>query len=267
MRSARKAIALLKPTKTLLGGVCLAVSTFTLAAGQSSANFAMPLDTINNGIGEMNSANYRIASSVGDAVAGGAITSVSFQLRGGFRAQLNATQAVLNLLTVVSRKMHGATPFLLNIDHSQAISGAVTVEPRQVGSGHTLVFHFDGNVNFVGAATALNAMMNSVGTATPVRSGNDVIVTLTGVADNTRLAITLTGLNGAGTATAAMGFLVGDVSNTRAVNAADISAVRANQGKPVNSDAMAIFDLNADGTINASDVSVVKARSGLVLPP
>lgn len=267
MLSDKKMIGVLKPTKILLGGACLAVSTFTFAAGQDSANFVISLDTFNNGVGDMNSANYRIASSIGNAVEGGTITSVSFQLRGGFRAQLSATTAVLNLLTVVSRKMHGATPFLLTIDHNQAISGAVTVEPRQIGSGHTLVFHFDGNVNFVGAATALNAMMNSVGTATPVRSGNDVIVTLTGVADNTRLAITLTGLNGAGMASAAMGFLVGDVSNTHAVTAADISAVKANQGKPVNSDAMAIFDLNADGTINASDVSAVKARSGLVLPP
>lgn len=236
------------------------------ASGQSSANFTIPLDTINNGVGDMNSANFRITSSLGEAVIGGSITSVSYQVNGGFSGQLNATQAVLNLLTVVSRKMHGATPFSLTINHSQPISGAVTVEPRQIGSGHTLVFHFDGNVNYIAAATALDAMMNSAGTATPVRSGNDVIVTLTGVADNTRLTITLSGLNGAGTASASMGFLVGDVGSTRAVTAADISAVKANQGKPVNSNASALFDLNADGTINANDLSAAKARAGRVLP-
>ncbi|MBL8522902.1 MAG: hypothetical protein JNN20_04375 [Betaproteobacteria bacterium] len=256
----------MKAVAALLLSLCVIVSPLAVAGGQGSINFSMAFDTFNNGIGEMTSANHRIVSSVGDAAAGGAITSISFQLKGGFRAQLNANQSVLNLMTVISRKMHGAMPFSLTIDHSQPISGAVTVEPRQIGSGHTLVFHFDGNVNYVSAATALDAMMNSVGTATPVRSGNDVVVTLTGVADNTRLTITLTGLNGVGTASASMGFLVGDVNSTRAVSAADISAIKARQGQTVNSDARALFDLNADGIINATDLSAAKARSGRVLP-
>jgi hypothetical protein len=87
------------------------------------------------------------------------------------------------------------------------------------------------------------------------------------VADNTRLTLTLSGLNGSGTAFASLGFLVGDVTNSRSVNAADISAVKANVNKTVNSDAIAKFDLNANGTVTQSDVSAVKARSGLVLPP
>ncbi|MEP7155556.1 MAG: dockerin type I domain-containing protein [Betaproteobacteria bacterium] len=257
----------LKSTSVFLAVACLFSNGLASAGGQGSANFAIPFDAFNNGLGEMSSTNHRLVASIGDAVAAGTISSVSFQLRNGFRGQLSANQAVLNLLTVVSRKMHGATPFTLTIDHTQLISGAVTVEPRAIGSGHTLVFHFDGNVNQVTAASALDAMMNSAGTATPVKSGNDVIVTLANVPDMQRLTITLTGLNGSGTASASVGFLVGDVGNTRAVTAADISAVKANQGKPVNNNALALFDLNADGTINANDLSAVRVRSGWVLPP
>ena len=245
---------------------CFVSTTFIWAAGQTSTNFAMPRDTVNTGVGDMSSTNFRLASSVGDAVAGGTISSVSFQLKNGFRADVSVSPAMLNLLTVVSRKMHGAAAFNLTIDHHQLIGGAITVEPRAIGGGHTLVFHFDSAITTVGVATALDAMLNSAGSATPVQSGNDVLVTLTNVVDNKRLTLTLNGLNGSGTASASMGFLVGDVTNSRAVSAADISAVKAHQGNPVNTDARALFDLNADGTINALDVSAAKARSGLVLP-
>ncbi len=265
MRARKKTSAGLKAAAAFLPCLCAAISLPAGASGQGSTNFTMPLDTFNSGTGTMNSANYRAVSSLGDAIAGGAITSVSFQIRGGFRAQLNATQAVLNLLTVASRKMHGATPFSLAIDHSQPISGAITVESRAIGSGHTLVFHFDGNVNFVGAVAALDAMMNSAGTATSVRSGNDVIVTLTGVSDNSRLTITLNEINGVGTASASLGFLVGDVNNSRSVNATDISGVKARSGQATDAGNFR-FDLNASGGINATDISAVKARSGLVIP-
>jgi hypothetical protein len=172
---------------------------------------------------------------------------------------------------VVSRKFHGATAYILNIDPTQVIGGPVTVEPRSIGAGHTLVFHFDNPVTSFATVTARDALLNPAGSATAAIVSGNVEVTLTNVADNTRLTITLSGLNGdasaAGTKSAAMGFLVGDVTNSHAVNAADISAVKANVNKTVTSDALAKFDLNANGSITPADVSTVKARSGLVLPP
>ena len=55
------------------------------AAGQSSANFIMRADALNNGVGDMTSANFRLSSSLGDGVGTGTITSVSFKLANGFR--------------------------------------------------------------------------------------------------------------------------------------------------------------------------------------
>lgn len=253
-------------TKISVAGACLMVNAFAYAAGQASANYAIPRDTINNGVAEMASTNYRLAASVGDAVATGAIGSVGFQLSNGFRATVNASPAVLNLLSVVSRKFHGATSFSLSIDKNAPITGNITIEPRAIGAGHTLIFHFDSAVTSVAAATALDALSVSAGTATVAAVSGDVVVTLTNVADNKRLTIALSGLNGTGTALASMGFLVGDVTNTRSVNAADVAAVKANAGRTPLDNTTFKFDLNANGTITSSDISAVKARSGLVIP-
>ena len=252
-------------TKRTLGCACLVASTLASGAGQISTNYAIPRDVINNGVADMSSTNFRLSSSVGDAVATGSITSVSYKLSNGFRGTVNASPGVLNLLSLVSRKMHGATPFNLTIDKGQPLNGNITVEPRAIGAGHTLVFHFDSPVSSVGAATALDSLMNSAGIATATVMSGDVVVTLTNVADNKRLTLTLNGLNGSSTAMASMGFLVGDVTNSRAVTAADIAAVKANQGKPLGTYTY-LFDLNVDGAISPSDVSAVKSRAGLVLP-
>jgi len=74
------------------------------------------------------------------------------------------------------------------------------------------------------------------------------------------------GLNGLGTASASLGFLIGDVSNSGLVSAADISGVKANVGKLIDNNTFK-YDLNAGGAITSTDVSMVKARAGWVLPP
>ena len=252
-------------TKLTFGCACLLASVLASAAGQTSTNYTIPRDTINAGVADMSSANFKLSSSVGDAVSTGAISSVSFQLSGGFRTQISASPAVLNLLSVVSKKLHGTTPFEITIDHTLPITGLITVEPRTIGAGHTLVFHFDNTVTSIGIAKALDALANIAGDAAVVLSGQDAIVTLTNVNDNKRLTVTLTSVNGAGPVTASMGFLVGDVNNTRSVNSSDISGVKARSGQATTALNFQ-FDVNATGAINSSDISAVKARSGLTLP-
>lgn len=257
----------MKLTNLIFTFACLATSGLAVAAGQTSTNFTMQKDTINAGVANMSSANFNLSSSVGDAVAGGAIMSVGFQLSSGFRASVNVSPAVLNLLSVVSRKIHGATPFSLTIAHGEPLNGNITVEPRVIGSGHTLVFHFDSAVTSVNAvATALDGMMNSAGTATAAAVNGDAVVTLTNVADNKRLTVTLAGINGPGTAQASMGFLIGDVNNTRSVNSGDASGVKSRSGRAATALNFQ-FDINVSGTINASDIATVKARSDTTLTP
>ena len=172
------------------------------------------------------------------------------------------------VVTVQSRKTHGAAgPFGLPIATNIPIGGAVTVEPRAIGSGHTIVFAFDAPVTSVGGVTSKDASgLLDVGAATFTFAGNNVVVALTGVADGQRANITLTNVNEAGNnASVAIGFLVGDVTNSRAVNASDIMGVKARAGQVLDNSNFR-FDVNASGAIDAADSSAVKAQAGLMLP-
>ena len=206
-----------------------------------------------------------------DAMNDGSLLLSGFTVFGGQYFGIVAktvaeTFAGLNLLAVKSGKMHGvAGTFHLPIDILQSLGDLVSVEPRTIGTAHTLVFQFDGPVNSVGDAKTEDAQAVTVGTTSAALSGSDVVVTLSGALDSKRVRVTLTGLNGSGTASASVGFLVGDVNNSRAVNSSDISAVKARSGQTVDATNFK-FDLNASGGINSSDISAVKARSGLSLP-
>lgn len=170
----------------------------------------------------------------------------------------------LALVDVRSRKVHGAAgPFGLPITPGILIGGLVTVEPRvPVGGLHTLVFQFNGPVSTPGTA-----QVTPVGAASAVATGSTVVVTLVGIVNNMRATVTLTDVNGViGLSPAvSLGFLVGDVNNTRMVNSSDISGVKSRAQQPLDMTNY-LFDLNASGTITSSDISIVKARSGLLLP-
>ena len=167
--------------------------------------------------------------------------------------------------SIGSRKTHAGIDYDLPLDTMAQISGAFTVEPRAIGGGHRIVFHFNNTVSSVTSVSARDANMMPVGTATPSFNSNELIVTLTGVPDNQRMTVTVTGVNGSAlTVPVAVGFLIGDVTNNHAVNAADISAVKSRIGPTTGANFM--FDLNASGAVSNADVSTVKARSGLVIP-
>ena len=182
-------------------------------------------------------------------------------------ASLNVTPiaSALTLQQVLSRKLHASVPYDVDIDRAVAIGGNVTTEPRVIGTGHSIVFLFDAAITNAGTISVVDAALANVGTASVVAAGSTVVATLTGIPDNKRVTINLSGVNNGTSATAAIGFLVGDVNNTRSVNSSDISSVKARSGQ--NTTALNYrFDVNVSGAVNSSDISAVKARSGLVLP-
>ncbi|MBL8520104.1 MAG: hypothetical protein JNK75_05465 [Betaproteobacteria bacterium] len=237
------------------------------AAGQASANYIIPKDTINSGVGDMASANFVLRGSVGDAVATGSSVSAGFIANAGFRYQLDlSVPTMVQLLSVFSRKVHGAAgPFDVPVDLAQLVTGNVSIEPRGIGAGHTLHFRFDGQITVAGNAASSNHLMAPTGIATTAISGNDVIVTLTGIPNAARVKVDLTGVNGSATATAALGFLLGDVNGNRSTSNTDVSAVKARAGQAVVQENFR-NDLNASGTVTAADVAAAKAKSGSALP-
>ena len=173
----------------------------------------------------------------------------------------------ITLSAVKSRKNHGAAgDFDLLLDTTiLIISGAVTVESRSNGASHLIVFQFTNPITATGVAAAVNGSGAPITIGAVTFLGNDVSVTLTGVAENSRATVSLVGVNGILNPSVSLGFLIGDVNNTRSVNSSDISSVKARSGQTTDLTNFK-FDVNASGAINSSDISAVKARSGLVLP-
>jgi len=174
--------------------------------------------------------------------------------------------APLSLVSVSSRKLHSGVPFDQPIITGIPIAGAVSVEPRNIASGHNVVFRFNNIVNDPGTVTVVDANSSSIGNPALSFSGNEVSVSLSGLPDLKRVAITLSGVNGVySPPQATMGFMVGEITGNRAINASDISFARAQIGKPL-SQFNFVADLDAMGAITQADVNAIKARSGSVLP-
>ena len=176
--------------------------------------------------------------------------------------------APIALLGVVSRKTHGtAGTYDLPLDRSVPVDGAVTVEPRSVGGAHSIVFQFNSTITSPGAVGVGRGAAPIGNVAALTGSGTEVSVDVANIPDNKRVTVTLTGVNGgSGTYLVSIGFLKGDVNNSRSVNSSDISSVKAWSGQSTTPGNF-LRDLNASGDINSSDISAVKAQSGLVLEP
>ena len=269
-----------------INGIAPAAPTIGAAAAgntQATINFTAPTNTgglpitgytvICNGIAVNGPASPIVVSGLANGVAYSCTVQAtnSAPLTGPVSGAVMVTPVSVSFTSVVvSRKVHGATgTFDLPVDATVSIGGAVTVEPRTIGSGHVIVFQFDGPIAIAGSATVMDSAGMPLGSATPGASTNpnEVIVTLTGIPDNRRVTVTLAGVNNAvSPPPVSIGFLVGDVNNTRSVNSSDISGVKARSGQTTTALNFK-FDVNASGAVNSSDISAVKARSGLTLPP
>ena len=181
----------------------------------------------------------------------------------GASVNVTPSQQPLALVAVVSRKTHAAQgTFNLPIDTTQDVNGAITVEPR--AGSHTIVFLFDRAVTSA-TPSVRDAANNPVGSSGLSVAGSEVTVPLSGIPDNQRVTVTLSNVNGTAlTASAAMGFLVGDVNNTKSVTASDILQTKGRSGT-ANS-ANYLYDTDLSGTIDATDVSAVKQRAGVAIP-
>jgi hypothetical protein len=167
------------------------------------------------------------------------------------------------LQSAVSRKVHGAAG-TYDLTLSQVALNPTT-EPRQ-SSTATIVMTFD--VPVISADIAITE-----GTATagaPTFNGNDVIVPLTGVVDRQYVTITASNvasaLNTGGSGSIRIGFLVGDVNQSRVVSVADLGLVNAQLSQVVTA-ANFLKDVNATGTLTVADKGITNANLTQNLPP
>ncbi len=79
--------------KRLTAACFITLAAAVVAQPASSPSYRIPLDTLNNGIAEMSSASYKLASSVGDSSFTARLTPLSSALAPGFwHAVIGATQ-------------------------------------------------------------------------------------------------------------------------------------------------------------------------------
>jgi hypothetical protein len=177
-----------------------------------------------------------------------------------------------------SRKTHGSAG---TFDINMPLTGSSGVECRSGGATHdySLVATFSGNVNVTGMPQSQvitgSGCVGSGGVCDPNGtvsfSGNIVTVPLTNIADAQVINVQINGVNGASdepavNVTIPMGFLIGDVTGNRTVNASDVSQTKSQAGMAVSSSNFR-EDVNANGTISSTDVAIVKSEVGTALPP
>jgi uncharacterized protein (DUF1800 family) len=168
------------------------------------------------------------------------------------------------LTQAFSRKTHGAAgDFDLVLDRLAPLSGSLSVEPRY-DTTHRIVLRFNETITATGNASSTTTGGGPIGNATASFSGTDVTVTLSGIENARRVSVNLNGVtsaSGSANVSVAVGFLVGDVTNNRAVASADWSQIKARAGQTVDNTNF-VFDINLSGIVSAADIAVGKAKSG-----
>ena len=183
----------------------------------------------------------------------------SLSFAGTYTIGANALCAPLQ--SVVSRKIHGGAG---TFDIPLPLTGTPGLESRgtsTTSNSYTLIYTLGGVPSTAGSATVTHGTASGVSTAAGP-GANQVTVTLTGVATGQHLTISLGNVqivNGGTLNNLAvpMDVLVGDVNQSRHVDAGDVGAVQRQNSQPVTSSNFRM-DVNASGHIDAGDVGLVQ---------
>lgn len=136
----RAPLAVREPlTKRLLHPLVIAAAlaaTPALAGGPTSPNYAIPTSAFNAGVDTMSSSNYKVSSSLGDAVFGGTSTSVSFRLTSGLWPQAYGVGPVCILDLDGNGRIDALSDGLMLVRTMLGLSGTA-VTAGAIGSGAT----------------------------------------------------------------------------------------------------------------------------------
>ena len=181
-----------------------------------------------------------------------------------------ANATAFNLVGVESPRQHGAhiCSFNLSLDPNNP-----TVEPR--GGQAMLVFSYDAAVDDSAwsypQATAIPTG-NPAAVVTNV-DGKEVTVMVNSPVNPSYVTIQLEvyekGTNNFNASAVTVGYLLGDVNQTRVVTVADKGLANAEIGRPLNcnqGNRRFRYDVNVDGVINTTDTSIINSQITRALP-
>jgi hypothetical protein len=190
------------------------------------------------------------------------VTATNAVGTGPASSTVQVTPAAFSLTSAASRHTHGLANQDISIALAQPILGNVTVEPRDIGAGHKILFTFPVSVSS-GTVSCKDEGNANVGTCGVSFFGSVATVNISAMPDAQRVTVTLANVNGVGVnAGVSILFLKGDVDGTRSVTASDILAAKGKMGQAVGSGTFR-NDVDVNNAINATDVTVIKGNSGL----
>jgi hypothetical protein len=177
-----------------------------------------------------------------------------------------ACAPVPDVVSAVSRKVHGGTEAFDIKLLPQIPAGNVPVEPRAGGpttGNHQIVITFSSPVSFTGASVdgGGSATTTPAAGSAPVST---VTVNLSGVPNASSITVHLLGVTAGGasaTVDVPMKVLLGDANADTFVNSADATVVRNESGQ-LTDDNNFRSDINVDGVINSADATIVRNKSG-----
>jgi hypothetical protein len=170
-------------------------------------------------------------------------------------------------VSVVSRKTHGTVgPFDVNL----TIGDGIECRSGGTNGDYTLVFRFANPLSNVTGVSITNGTGSVVNAGIDTSDAHNYIVNLTGVGNAQRIEVSLSNVtdsagNVSASVSAPMGVLLGDVNSSGRVDAADVSAVRQQSLRSIDSSNFR-EDVNASGRIDAADVSIVRQQTLTALP-